>query len=85
MVTVLIRVHPDFKKMLKNTQEYIKELSEKEITMEDLTKLLATSSNGSSGAIAIKFPVILLPEKRVRSSKNWREKYINIVIEDKPR
>lgn len=85
MAVVLIRVNDAFKKMLTNTQGYIKRISGKNITMEDLTKLLATNSDGSSGAMAIKFPVILLPEKQVKSRKSWREKFVNIVIEDKPR
>jgi hypothetical protein len=85
MAVVMIRVDDAFKKLLQNTQTSIRKLSGKDITMEELTKLLATNSDGQSGMLSIKFPVILLPEKEVKSKKSWREKYLNIVIEDKPR
>jgi len=87
MATVMIRVHPQFKTMLLNTQKYIRMISDKEISMEELTKILAVNTNGGSGIMALKFPVILLPEKRVKFKNNnsiWK-KYINIVVEDIPR
>lgn len=85
MPTVMIRVHPEFKKMLLNTQGYIKAISEKEMTMEELTRILATN-NGSTGMMAVKFPIILLPEKKVkRNNIPWTQKYLNIVVEDRPR
>jgi len=86
MPTIRIRVHPDFEKMLKNTLKYIETISEKKMSMEELTKILASNTNGSS-FMSLKFPVILIPERiaKGRPRKSIWNKYINIVLEDQPR
>jgi len=87
MTTKMIEVHPNFKTMLVNTKKYIEALTGKKISMEELTRIL-TEPNGNQGFISMKFPVILIPEKIVRGRPKkesaWN-KYVNIVLEEKPR
>jgi hypothetical protein len=88
MTTKMIEVHPDFKIMLQNTQKYIEEITDKKISMEELTRILS-EPDGNRGVMSIKFPVILIPEKIVKGRPKkegsiWN-KYINILLEDRPR
>jgi hypothetical protein len=78
---VLIRVHPDFKRMLVNTQRYILQATGKKVGMEDLTKMIAMRINGTIGV----FPLILLENKSRNKKGSVWNKYVNIVLEDKPR
>ena len=84
----MIRVHPDFKKMLVNTLEEINRHTETKMTMEELTEILAVGTNGSNtGVLALKMPIIIIPSKKTRGRpvKSLWDKYVNIVLEDRPR
>lgn len=49
--------------------------------MEDLTKMIAMRINGTIGV----FPLILLENKSRNKKGSVWNKYVNIVLEDKPR
>lgn len=81
MKTVRIEVDEKFREMLDNTIAYLRQLTGKEISRVDLTKILAC--DGSNGLINLKLPVILIEGKRVRGKQNksiWNRQF-KIVLE----
>jgi len=90
MVEKMLRVHESFKAMLNNTLKEINRHVDKDhqLTMIELTRIMAINTNGNSGVLAVKMPVIILPEKNKRGrpkKPGWVGKYVNIVLEDEPR
>ncbi len=89
MKTKLIRVHPKFKQMLKETLNRLNVELEKKLTMIELTEIIAVgNNNGKQKVMVCNIPIILLPvlRSRGRPKKNgWRGKFVNIVLEDEPR
>jgi len=88
MVEKMLRVHESFKTMLDKTIKEINSHADKDhqITMVELTKILAFNSSGS-GVLAIKMPVVIIQDKnhRGRPNKPLLQRFININLEDYPR
>lgn len=90
MKTKMLRVHPGFKDMLQETLDRINSELEEKLTMIDLTRIMAIGNNNGSNnrVMTCSIPIILLPVKKSRgrpSKPGWHGKYVNIVLEDKPR
>jgi hypothetical protein len=84
----MLRVHESFKTMLDKTLTEINNHADKDhqLTMIELTKILAFNSNGS-GVLAIKMPVVIIQDKnkRGRPNKPLLQRFVNINLEDYPR
>ena len=57
----LIRVHVNFKRVLEQTLAEFNKHSDPNISMVDLTEIIAGTGSNGSGLLSLRMPIIIIP------------------------